>query len=151
MTEKTAIPINAKKYTDGIVVQYVVKDTDDKKDINHLVEFYRIAKIHVKLFVDFHSKNKHELQALIYDVYRNFAIKDISTRFTGKQINRGLACAGCEKQCVTLKALWYFPDGSSSTCPQGMVEPYGDDSWDETMEKAYDAHAYNPFQLEEVV
>lgn len=143
VTERSLIPMDAQQYTHRIVVQYVVKDTDDEKDINHLVEFYRMAKIHVKLFVDFHSKNKYKLQALIYNVYKNFAITDVSTRFTGKQINRGPACDGCKKECVTLKALWYFPDGTSSTCPQGMVEKYDDYSWDETVEKAYKAHKYS--------
>jgi len=66
----------------------------------------------------------------------------IRTRFTGQQLNRGKACLGCKKECVTLKALWYFPDGSSSTCPQNQRPKFDDDSWDETVEKAYNSHKY---------
>ena len=118
----------------NMLVQMVVTDDMSQETINDIVTYYQKENIPVKLFVDFFSKDKQSLYKKIF----NCPVQE--TRFTGHQINRGNACEGCKHDCVTLKALWYFPDGSSSTCPQGLKEPYDDDSWDETMEKAYAAH-----------
>lgn len=138
VTNKNQDVIRIKELTDKISVQIVVTDSMTIEQLVDLVQFYRDEGIYVKLFVDFFSQNKDELRNKIEYIEDNFY--GIDTRFTGNQINRGKACIGCERDCVTLKALWFFPDGSSSTCPQGMVPPYNDDSWDETMEKAYEAH-----------
>lgn len=127
------------EYSERITIQIVVTDEMDDSLID-LVDHYHDAGFLVKLFIDFNSKDKPNLEEKIQRVADYFPDR-ICTRFTGKQINRGMACAGCEKECVTLKALWYFPDGTSSTCPQGVLEPYDDDTWDETVEKAYYAHS----------
>jgi len=133
VTEKLNKVLNFK----NILVQIVVRKEMNIKELNNLVGFYRNHDIPVKLFVDFFEKDRENLYEKIEQVKQ---IYDVETRFTGKQINRGAACQGCEKDCVTLKALWYFPDGTSSTCPQGVKPLYDDDSWDETMEKACAAH-----------
>ena len=127
-----------KKLTDAVCVQIVVTDTMSFEDILELVSFYLYRDIPVKLFGDFYSVNRDKVFDKIREVIIQFP--QVSSRWTGKQVNRGAACAGCEKDCVTLKALWYFPDGTSSTCPQGERQKYDDDSWDETMDKAYNAH-----------
>lgn len=128
-----------KNISHKLSVQIVVTDSMPLRDLVDLVDFYHREGIFVKLFVDFFSTNKQRHKSRIQYIFKHFRT-GLCTRFTGKQINRGVACSGCEKECVTLKALWYFPDGRSSTCPQGMVEYYDDDSWDETVEKAYNAH-----------
>lgn len=138
-TDKNQAVIDFRKLTEKIVVQMVVTDDMCKDDLYDIVEFYKDGGIKVvKLFQDFYSKDKEKVRFNIQYIHDNF--EGICTRFTGNQINRGIACAGCEKDCVTLKALWYFPNGKSSTCPQGIIKPYDDDSWDETIEKAYHAH-----------
>ena len=127
-----------KELTDKISVQLVVTDRMHMFELVETIAYYRKANIIVKLFVDFFSKDKQTLENRIK--YLAAKINGVCTRFTGKQINRGPACNGCEKECVTLKALWYFPDGSSSTCPQGVKQLFDDDCWDETVEKAYRSH-----------
>lgn len=138
VTDKIKLDVGSDQYLDIMTIQIVVTDEMDDSLID-LVDYYHSDGFLVKLFVDFNSKDKPNLEEKIQRVADYFPDR-ICTRFTGVQINRGKACEGCEKECVTLKALWYFPDGSSSTCPQGMVEKYYDDCWDDTIEKAYNAH-----------
>jgi hypothetical protein len=117
------------------------------ENLLELVTYYLYRDIPVKLFADFYAVDRDKVFDKIKEVMIQFP--EVSSRFTGKQINRGAACAGCKKDCVTLKALWYFPDGTASTCPQGERPLYSTParlpairqfSWDETMRKAYDAH-----------
>ncbi len=129
------------QYSDDITVQIVVTDEDHFDYYLNLIDYYHKPGIKIKLFTDFKSNRQYKLSQKIENLMRHFGER-VSTRFTGKQENRGAACAGCKKKCVTLKALWMFPDGSSSTCPQGVVDKFDDDSWDETVEKAYNAHLY---------
>ena len=123
----------------NMIVQMVITEEDPKHHQIDIIGFYREAGIDVKLFTDFNSDKQEHLQDRVLFLIDLFG-KGVYTRFTGAQTNRGKACDGCDRKCVTLKALWYFPDGSSSTCPQGVCEKYDDDSWDETVEKAYKAH-----------
>jgi hypothetical protein len=127
-----------RKLTDTVCVQIVVTDAMTVNELFDLVKYYRFANIPVKLFADFYSVDRDK----VFDKIRAIMVifPEVSSRFTGRQINRGVACEGCERDCVTLKALWYFPDGTSSTCPQGQRPKFNDNSWDETMEKAYNAH-----------
>lgn len=129
------------QHAKDMVVQIVVTDKQMDYPLLDIIGFYIKAGIKVKLFADFNFDNQKFLQGRINFLIKHFK-EGILTRYTGEQTNRGLACAGCKKRCVTLKALWMFPDGSSSTCPQGVVDPFDDDSWDETVEKAYKAHLY---------
>lgn len=141
VTKEEPHVVNFLKYAKDITVQIVVTECDTHSKISSLVWYYYDNGIKVKLFSDFKSDKQDELQDLILWIMEPF--KDgVSTRFTGKQENRGKACLGCKNRCVTLKALWVFPDGSSSTCPQGMAKRFDNDSWDETVERAYNAHLY---------
>ncbi len=124
----------------NIMVQIVVTDDMAAASLVDLVLFYRKDEIPIKLFVDFNSNNKSQLESKIENVMNMFD-NGVYTRFTGRQINRGKACSGCKKECVTLKALWVFPDGRSSTCPQGTTEYFDRSSgWDEIVKKAYNNH-----------
>ena len=130
----------AKTHFPNTVFQTVVTDQHDYDSLRELVDFYHCEGFLVKLFVDFYSHNKLDLQDLTQQIMDSYNNDRVCTRFTGIQENRGTACDDCKVECVTLKALWYFPDGSSSTCPQGQREMFDDDSWDETVEKAYNLH-----------
>jgi pyruvate-formate lyase-activating enzyme len=132
-----------KHITKDMIVQTVITDNMSFEEILDLIHFYHDEGLIVKLFSDFHSQDRESMRRKIEQTMDYFDSDRVCTRFTGKQINRGLACAGCEKDCVTLKALWYFPSGKSSTCPQGRLSYYDDDTWDETVEKAYAAHHYD--------
>jgi organic radical activating enzyme len=81
------------------------------------IEFYLKYGLHVKVFANFFDND--------YDPYINFAKQmyarfndKVSFRYTGVQENRGIGCTECDKKCVTLKAIWVFPDGSITPCPQ---------------------------------
>jgi len=141
VTDKNQAVIDFLQYTKNVIVQLVVTDDVTTAFLSDFVPFYRKYGILVKLFIDFNSNNKLQLAKRINDIEQMFN-NAVCTRFTGRQINRGIACSGCKKDCVTLKALWVFPDGKSSTCPQGNAAYFDDDSWDETVERAYNAHLY---------
>ncbi len=129
------------KYIDDITIQIVVTMEHHPDELYKMVRHYHGAGFLVKLFPDF-KVSEPESEILYGKILRlSDMFEDrICTRFTGVQVNRGKACEGCQFKCVTLKALWYFPDGSSSTCPQGFKEKYDHDTWDETMDVAYAAH-----------
>ncbi len=141
VTDEDHRVIDFLQYSKDITVQIVVTDQGYHDDFVRLINYYHREDIKVKLFTDFNSNDQEFLAERVDNLARYFA-EGVSTRFTGKQENRGKACRGCKKRCVTLKALWMFPDGSSSTCPQGVVDKFDDDSWDEIVEKAYNAHLY---------
>ncbi len=137
------LPVNhlIYQYPDRVTTQIVVTYDMHPDYLHELVKHYHHYGFVVKLFTDFRVgfPDSEILNGKIMRVAENFEDR-ICTRFTGVQVNRGKACEGCEKDCVTLKALWYFPDGTSSTCPQGFRPKYDHDSWDETMDVAYAAH-----------
>jgi len=129
-----------RNHVDNITIQIVVTEDMTYEDLFPLVDYYHSAGFLIKLFSEFNSKHQQKIENLILEIYELYDREKICGRFTGVQVNRGHACENCKMKCVTLKALWYFPDGSSSTCPQGRGEMYDDDCWDETVEKAYYAH-----------
>jgi organic radical activating enzyme len=101
-----------------LVIQIVVTDKMPWDKLCRLVDYFTFKRIKVKLFEDFHAKTGRPRQFI--EELVNYKPDLVYTRFTGKQENRGVACLGCQRKCVTLKALWVFPDGSCSTCPQGQ-------------------------------
>lgn len=96
-----------------------------------LVEFYGSRGLPIKLWVNFFDseEEKKHSRGIIEGLAGLFPDYEIKSRFTGKQENRGEACKGCKLECVTLKALWVFPDGSASTCPQGVLEKVFVNCW----------------------
>lgn len=98
--------------------------------IRHIVGQYGLHGVPVKLFVDFFAKGREKKRIVteICNIIDGFPGFDITTRYTGIQENRGVLCSGCTKQCITLKALWVFPDGKVSPCPQGEVSRRAFDS-----------------------
>lgn len=142
ITEKESAVIEFLKYSKNIIVQIVVTEQRSIGEIAELIEYYSQSDIGVKLFTDFNSEKQDYLIDKIESLRNIFGKEKIQTRFTGKQINRGIACYGCTRKCITLKALWYFPDGTSSTCPQGIKEIFDNNDWDLIIQKAYKAHYY---------
>jgi len=101
-------------------IQIVVTDETPFDILSSVVQIYNGETIlehlkmkKVKLFTDFYSKNTERLNQMISQL-------PVESRFTGIQKNRGQVCLHCTKKCVTLKALWMFPDNTVSTCPQGQ-------------------------------
>lgn len=139
VTDKDESVMNFLQHAKDITIQIVVTEQESTRSLINLIEYYHKAGLKVKLFTDFYSSHQDQLVKRVNQLADIF-VDRISTRFTGKQENRGKVCNGCENKCVTLKALWIFSDGSSSACPQGKAEIYDNDSWDETVEKAYEAH-----------
>lgn len=129
----------AKEYAKNVVFQLVVTDALSVDEIVSWIQYYNEHQLTVKLFTDFFSPNQKELRDKIECAIETSNIQ-VLTRFTGLQENRGNACAGCDQKCITLKALWVFPDGSASTCPQGIVPSTNNDNIGETIRLAYDAH-----------
>ncbi len=141
VTDKDERVVDFLQPLNNSVVQIVITEQRRHDDFVSLINYYHREGIKVKLFTDFNSNDQEFMVEKVNSLVNHFE-EGVSTRYTGKQENRGEACRGCNKKCVTLKALWMFPDGSSSTCPQGVCEKFDDDSWDETVEKAYKAHQY---------
>lgn len=105
-------------------IQLVV--TYDKiEEVEYIVRYYSFYNIPIKLFVDFFSegKEKEEIEKKIVTIINTYPNFNIKTRYTGVQENRGILCSGCNKKCITLKALWVFPSGKVSPCPQGIIKP----------------------------
>lgn len=110
---------------------------DQNLNYAQLIKPYYLAGMKIKTFVDYYSPKNYKEK--VYPVLLGMLQKDmpgISGRFTGIQENRGLGCDGCEKDCVTLKALWVFPNGKCSPCPQRIGENYSGNE----MIKAYNFH-----------
>ena len=94
----------------------------------------------IKFFQDFYAPPDFTLtfQTMMEQLESERPDVDIRYRFTGLQENRGLGCMGCPRRCITLKALWLFPDGTVSPCPQReelREYPEGD-----YMKKAFEFH-----------
>lgn len=85
--------------------------------IPFLYPFYK-GGMKIKSFVDYYSEpffKKSEYPRILKELNKTIPV---SGRFTGVQENRGKGCDDCKKNCVTLKALWVFPNGKCSPCPQ---------------------------------
>lgn len=102
--------------------QIVVTDKGPKH-LKEIVGLYGADCIPVKLFSDFFAtgQTKRRIVNKICNTIDSYPEFDITTRYTGIQENRGAWCSGCNKTCITLKALWVFPDGKVSPCPQGVI------------------------------
>ena len=71
----------------------------------------------VKVFQDF-NEDPTSYNYFMMWVKQQYPYSNISFRHTGKQENRGNGCNGCTKKCITLKAIWLFPDNTLTCCPQ---------------------------------
>jgi organic radical activating enzyme len=103
----------------NVSIQCVYSNRTPYVDADFL-EFYMKYKLPIKIFGDM-RENPRGYEAFASEVKRNYPEYDLSFRFTGVQQNRGQGCIGCNKQCVTLKAAWVFPDGGISFCPQREI------------------------------
>jgi len=112
-----------------------------------LIKFYGPKRLPIKLWVDFFDskEDKKSTEGAIIGLVSLFPDYEIKSRFAGRQENRGIACRGCERDCVTLKALWAFPDNTVSVCPQGVHPRIGDGPYGwmmGAMKKALEVHEY---------
>jgi hypothetical protein len=93
--------------------------------------YYQTASA-IKIFIDFFDVSS--LQSEYTKIEKLSKIdkwNKLQFRYTGKQENRGPGCSGCIKNCVTLKAVWVFPDNTITPCPQkhkGTIYQYMDPS-----------------------
>lgn len=89
---------------------------------DELIAYYGSRGIPIKFFVDFHgdAQLSRQYESFIHRMRLKYPDYVIKARFTGVQQNRGPGCFGCDRKCITLKALWVYPDGSCSVCPQGL-------------------------------
>jgi len=101
-----------------VVIQFVVCNGTTIEEMLRVAEYYKDCQI--KFFVNFYEPDKTSLYGKIEAVQKLLGCS-VATRFTGVQVNRGSLCLGCVKDCITLKGAWVFPDGSISTCPQGVL------------------------------
>lgn len=119
--EEELIPY-IKKFKAQIQLVVTSKNIDR---VDNIVKFYGRKFIPIKLFVDFFSEGeeKKQIEKKIVSIINKYPDFEIKSRYTGVQENRGILCQGCDKKCITLKALWVFPSGKVSPCPQGVIEP----------------------------
>jgi organic radical activating enzyme len=108
----------------------------------NVIDLYGKRGYTIKIWTDFFNSDeqREKDRKTIDGLVKHYSKYDIISRWTGVQENRGKACEGCTKKCVTLKALWMFPDGSVSTCPQGVkakITPITENVWYNTIENAY--------------
>lgn len=136
-TNGLAINKWSKKFVDCWHVGWSYSDPDKIKEINGQMQlvvtarnapyidrearFYGSRNIPLKLFIDFFDSKNPKIIKAIKDCVRKYPNYDIRTRFTGVQENRGVLCSNCSKKCITLKALWVFPDSTISPCPQKKI------------------------------
>lgn len=97
---------------------------------------------HLQSIEDFIKRNPSNKIKLFFDFFGNYDMisetisyfikkyKNVESRFTGKQVNRGRGCYSCNLDCITLKALWLFPNNTCSSCPQGVRKIYETDPTD---------------------
>ena len=115
---------------------YIIRETDTVKSLlSFLTPFYKGGMI-LKSFVDFDASKEfitYQYPYILSQLQRSIRI---SGRFTGIQENRGEGCNDCLKKCITLKALWVFPNGYCSPCPQSKGIKYSK----EEMFEAYKFH-----------
>lgn len=128
-----------RRFMGEVIFQKVVFEDTSYEELDTLCyeELYPI-----KFFQDFHSSSGFDAKflELMSRLKERHPKVDIRYRFTGVQENRGLGCLGCKNRCITLKALWVFPNGLVSPCPQ-RKEFFTDPLLDrEYMQKAYAFH-----------
>ena len=126
-------------------IVFVVTEDTSMNQLDEIIRFYSYHNIEIKLFVDFNCSEYflHVFPAMVQAMKLKYPKAIIKTRFTGLQKNRGKACKGCNERCITLKALWVFPEGYVSTCPQGKKEKiFPDGNIKEIIQWAYNEHKY---------
>lgn len=132
-TRDKAVKLNAD-------IQCVHSTSNPYVDIEFL-KYYLDVGLRVKVFQDFFD-NGSDYMDFINEVNHKLPKSPISYRHTGVQENRGKGCSGCDKKCITLKALWVFPDGGTTPCPQSNKREYPvyTTEWNTVMKQAIEFH-----------
>lgn len=131
------------------VIQIVVTDRIfGQQQLDDFISYYTHQGYRVKLFEDFYNNTTYPRNTI--ELMKTKYGQLVESRHTGIQENRGKACEGCTRKCVTLKALWVFPGGIMTTCPQLQRKVYN--PWidgaprmesvllKEAIEEAYELH-----------
>lgn len=114
--------LQSTKHSTGTAVLVITDAMSLENIIGYLKPFY-LAGMKIKTFVDFFGsvELKNEYPILLKKLNKCFPTIG---RFTGIQENRGPGCDNCTKECITLKALWVYPNGKCSPCPQKSGKKY---------------------------
>jgi len=108
------------------------------------IKYFLSKKIKVKVFSDFFEEDLSDYYKFMEESYHYFGPELLNFRFTGVQENRGIGCKSCNKRCITLKAIWVFPDGGISACPQlykfDKEYPTSYIEWIDLYSRIYDFH-----------
>jgi hypothetical protein len=101
---------------ENTILQYVVTKESSTSEIERIIS--ESDGFSIKFFLDYFSRDRSRLEEKLSGACRKFGNTRLYARYTGVQTNRGRACLGCSRDCVTLKGVWLFPSGELSTCPQ---------------------------------
>lgn len=108
-----------------VVFQYVLHEGFDYGKVIEIVESCCQKGYVIKIFQDFYAPESFDIiYTKLVNTFRDHYLYPpyrIRFRHTGVQINRGRGCNGCMNRCITLKALWLFPDNTVSPCPQAKL------------------------------
>lgn len=99
---------------ENTVLQYVATGNTEIEKVFDIIEARGMYPL--KFFVDFNSPNIQKISKKLEQICAGY--DNVYARYTGVQPNRGTACTGCKRKCITLKGIWLFPSGDMSTCPQ---------------------------------
>ncbi|RLG68166.1 MAG: hypothetical protein DRO11_09375 [Methanobacteriota archaeon] len=102
----------------GQTAVIVVSESYSYEETKAFIKIFHDGGMKIKTFADYYSSENFRVT-----VYPKMLLKlsecfSLNGRHTGVQENRGSGCTGCNKDCVTLKALWLFPNNTSNYCPQ---------------------------------
>ena len=118
----------------GQTAVIVVSESYSYEETKAFIKIFHDGGMKIKTFADYYSSENFRINvypAMLLKLSEHFKLNG---RHTGVQENRGRGCTGCTKDCVTLKALWLFPDNTSNFCPQKQGQSHV------TAEKAYYYH-----------
>lgn len=129
----------------GQTAVFILSDFYTVEETKKFIEPFYLGGMKIKTFAEYFSSEY--FRTFTYPVWLlelgNYF--PLTGRHTGVQENRGNGCDGCKNECVTLKALWLFPDNTSSFCPQGKGKNHK--SFRHAMTSAYLKHKNYENQL----
>ena len=102
----------------GQTAVIVVSESYSYEDTKEFIGIFSKGGMKIKTFVDYYSSERFKTEVYPEMLAKLSECFELSGRHTGIQENRGIGCNGCVKDCITLKALWLFPNNTSNYCPQ---------------------------------
>jgi hypothetical protein len=102
----------------GQTAVFILSELYSVTDVRLFMTPFHEGGMKIKTFAEYHSSE--HFRTVVYPQMLS-VLGDyfpVSGRHTGVQENRGAGCECCSNECITLKALWLFPNNTSSFCPQ---------------------------------